>query len=129
MRDTILLVGSSFDRMISLSVALQGKSYDVAVVHAPGNALERAAACALRPQAMLVTLDGTENVVDVRALMSRLPQTRVLVLTPDCPPSAALARIVRSHGGAILSADDADIVVVATLIAMAAAKPVLADAG
>ncbi len=120
MRDEVVLVGSGFDRMIALSVALQGKSFDVTVIHASSNAIGEAKASGLHPTALLVTLDGTENVADARALMSSLPDTHILFVTPERPPSAALARIVRTYGGAILSADDADVVVVATLIAMTA---------
>jgi hypothetical protein len=127
MRDEVVFIGSAFDRMLALSVALQGKNCDVTVIRARKTALGEAMACGLHPTAMLVTLDGTETVTEVRELMSALPETRILCVTPARPPSAALARIVRAHGGAILSADDADVVVVATLIAMSA-KPALVDA-
>lgn len=129
MRDAMMLVGSDFERMIRLSVALHGKSYDVTVIQATSNAVAEATACVFHPKVMLVTLEDGENVADVRALMSSRPETRILFLTPYRPPSAALARIVRSQGGTILSADDADVVVVATLIAMATATSAIADAG
>ena len=118
MRDDIVLVGANLNRMLALSVALQGKSYNVTVIHAEGDALAEAARCPRHPTTMLVALGETENVVDIRALLSSMPDTRMLFLTPDHPPSAALARIVRSFGGAILPDDEADVVIVATVIAM-----------
>ena len=75
------------------------------------------------PKAMLVMLDGSENLVDVRALLSSSPETRFVFIVPQMPPRAALARVVREHGGVILSRSDAPIVVVATLVASLAETP------
>jgi hypothetical protein len=117
MKREIILAGTDLDRLAALSVALSGKQYDVTIVQgqAPVADVLRLQA---RPTALLVALNGSENVVDVRTLVSRLNGAAILLLTPDRPPSAALARIVRSAGGAILPANEPDIVIIATLVAM-----------
>jgi hypothetical protein len=130
MRDEIVLMGSDFGRMIELSAALHGKNYDVTIIHATtSNSVVEATASSIHPRAMLIGLNSSENVADVRALMSGKADTRFLFLTPERPPHAALARVVRSYGGAILSARDANVVVISTLIAMSSRSSAMADAG
>ena len=117
MKREIILAGTDLDRLAALSVALSGKQYDVTIVQG-----QEPVADVLRlqakPTALLVALNGSENVVDVRTLVSRFNGAAILLLTPDRPPSAAFARIVRSAGGAILPVDEPDIVIIATLVAM-----------
>lgn len=113
----IVLAGADLDRLIALSVALGGKQYEVTILQAQEPVSE-----VLRlhriPSSLLVDLTGHENVVELRAMSSQFRGAVMLLLTPDRPPSAAVARIVRSAGGAILCAEEPDVVVVATLIAM-----------
>ena len=72
------------------------------------------------PEAELavIMLDGSENIVELTTLLTSHSATRFVFLAPAFPPSAALARVVASHGGAVLAADETPIVVAATLIAM-----------
>jgi hypothetical protein len=71
----------------------------------------------------LIVLDGTENLADVRSLLAAHRDTRFLFLAPDYPPTAALARVVAAHGGAVLPKSEAPVVVAATLVAMLKASP------
>jgi hypothetical protein len=123
MAGNVILVGDEYEILMELAVGLRGMPYTVNVVQS-----ERPFARALEPvahwpKAMLVTLDGLENVVDVRALLSRSPETRFVFIIPQMPPRAPLARVVREHGGVILSRREAPIVVVATFVALLAEAP------
>jgi hypothetical protein len=123
MAGNVILVGDEYETLMELAVGLRGMPYTVTVVQS-----ERPLARALEPvahwpEAMLVTLDGLENVVDVRALLSRAPETRFVFIIPQMPPRAPLARVVREHGGVILSRGEASIVVVATFVALLAEAP------
>jgi hypothetical protein len=123
MAGSVILVGDEYETLMELAVGLRGMPYTVTVVQS-----ERPLARALEPvahwpEAMLVTLDGLENVVDVRALLSRSPETRFVFIIPQMPPRAPLARVVREHGGVILSRGEASIVVVATFVALLAEAP------
>ncbi|MDE3094770.1 MAG: hypothetical protein KGK07_02065 [Chloroflexota bacterium] len=78
----------------------------------------------LRPAAMVVALDGHANVTDVRELLASGRPTRFVFVVPAMPPPPAVARLVKRHGSTIIGADEAAIVLVATLIALLAAHSV-----
>jgi hypothetical protein len=121
MKNDLVLIGADLDRLVGLSLAIGARTYEVTIVHSDDplvDALNHPGA----PAAMLVSLAGHENVADIRALLSAMPTTRFLLLTPARPPSAALARIVRAHGDVILPVDEPDVVVIATLIAVNARR-------
>jgi len=117
MARNVILVGEDYEILMELAVGLRGTPYAVTVSES-ARPLARASQLVTHwPKAMLVMLDGLENVVDVRALLSSSPETRFVFIVPQMPPRAPLARLVREHGGVILSRGDAPIVVVATLVA------------
>ena len=119
----VILVGDDYETLMRLAVALHGTP-DTLTVAESARPLERALELArLRPRAMLVTLDGTENVVDVRSLLSTSPETGFVLVVPEMPVRAPLARVVKEHEGLLVSRRDAPIVVVATLLALLAAPP------
>ncbi len=119
MKTSLVLVSRSYERLTSLSLRLSGPEHNVTLIHAK-DVLSEASACPVEPNAMLVELQGTENVVALRALLERFETARILFTVPDIPASAAVARLVRSHRGALLSCEEPDIVTTATLISMAA---------
>jgi hypothetical protein len=121
MKSGVVLVGADFDRLLGLSLAIGASAYEVTILRSD-DPLPDARNCPGAPAVMLVSLAGRENVADIRALLSVRSETRFLLLTPDHPPRAALARIVRAHGDVILSVDEPDVVVVATLIAINAKR-------
>jgi hypothetical protein len=82
-----------------------------------------------RPLAMIVSLDGSENVVEIRSLLIAAPDTRFLFLAPQMPPRAPVARILNAHAAAILQQDEPPIVVVSTLVALLSQEHVGGDAG
>jgi CheY-like chemotaxis protein len=123
MAGNLILVGDDYEILMELAVGLRSTPYSVTVAES-----ERPLARALQlvahwPKAMLVMLDGLENVVEVRALLSSSPDTKFVLVVPEMPPHATLARVVREYGGVILSRSDAPIVVVATLVALLARTP------
>jgi CheY-like chemotaxis protein len=120
MAGNVILVGDDSAILMELAVGLRGTPHTVTVAessHPLARALQLAAH---RPTAMLVALDGRENVVDVRLLLASSPETRFVFIVPQMPPRAPLARVVREHGGAIVSGADAPVVVMATFVALLA---------
>jgi hypothetical protein len=123
MAGNVILVGEDYEDLMELAVGLRGTPYAVTVAESARPLVRASQLVAHWPKAMLVMLDGLENVVDVRALLSSSPETRFVFIVPQMPPRAPLARVVREHGGVILSRGDAPIVVVATLVASLAETP------
>ena len=123
MAANVILVGEDYEVLMELAVGLRGTPYAVTVAESARPLARALQLVAHWPRAMLVMLDGSENVVDVRALLSSSPETRFVFVVHQMPPRAPLARVVREHGGVVLSRGDAPIVVVATLVAMLAETP------
>lgn len=120
MRSEVVIVAPPERALMELAVAFRGTPYEVTAVE-PVRLLRTARRLAERhPAAMVVSLEGNENVAELRALLAASPGTRFLFLAPQMPPRAALARAVQASGAAILSAREAPIVIVATTIALLA---------
>jgi hypothetical protein len=116
--DELIIIDNDRQDLMRLVVAFRGTPYRVTAVES-AQPLQAATRLARRePAALVVLLSGRENVVDMRTLVEACRRTRLLFLVAEMPPSAAMARIVRSAGGLILSASESPIVIVATLITM-----------
>jgi hypothetical protein len=96
MNGNVILVGDDYEMLLQLAIGLHGTP-DTVTVAESARPLARALQLVVhRPRAMLVTLDGTESVVDVRGLF------RSRGLGSPRRQSAArapLARVVKEHGG------------------------------
>jgi len=123
MAGNVILVGDDYGILMELAVGLRGTPHTVTVAQSARPLARALQLVAHWPKAMLVTLDGLENVVDVRTLLSSSPETRFVFVVPEMPPRHPLARVVRDYGGVVLSRGDAPIVVVATLVASLAETP------
>jgi hypothetical protein len=121
MRGGILLLGEDLAYLAELSSELRSVSRSVIISAAP-RPVRRALRDVLgEPGAAIVCLDGSENVADVRSLMSANPATTFLFLSQDSPPRASMAHAVHGGGGEILSrAEEPLVVITATLIALMA---------
>ena len=119
-RQSIALVDSDCAELMRLAVAFGQMGYSVSA--AESRAITSTARDIVRtsPAAMVVALSGTENVVEIRELLTTAPTTRFLFLLQDMPPTAALARLINAHGAAALAKDDPSLLVVSTLVAMLA---------
>jgi hypothetical protein len=114
--DQIVVVHNDYAELMKLTVALGAMRYRVTSAHAT-HALRRAVQLArLRPRALVVSLDGTETVTDVRELVETAAPAPALLLSPRMPPRPAMARIVNEQGGAILARGESALVVVSTLV-------------
>jgi len=116
----VVIVDGDDRALFRLATAFQGTPYQITAVE-PARTIRTAMRLAQRsPAAMVVSLEGTENIAEIRALFEASTRTRFLLLVPSMPPSAALSRIVHTCGAGILSSHDAPIVIVASLIALMA---------
>ena len=107
---------------MTLAMRLAATRYPVTVADTALGALRCARRCAeQQPASIVYAMTGLENVVEVRNLIESSPSTRFVLLAPEFPPSAALARIVNARGGVLLWAEESPIVVASTLVAMLAA--------
>jgi DNA-binding NarL/FixJ family response regulator len=116
----IIIVHSDTAALMRLTHALAAMRYNVTAAPA-SRAIDTARRVARRaPDAVVVGLDGDENIAELRALMSASSRTRFVLLLPSMPPRAALSRAVGAHGSAVLARDAAPVVVGATLVALLA---------
>jgi len=122
MAENVVVVDADQTRAMQLAMRLAATHYSVTVADATTSALAAARRYApQRPAAMVCAMTGLENVVEVRSLIESSPATRFVLLAPEFPPSAALARIVNARGGVLLWAEESPVVVASTLVAMLAA--------
>ena len=116
--DEVVIVHTNPRAMMSLSAALAGMRYKVTAVDAR-RAIDAAEPLARRgPLAIIVSLDGSENVVEIRSLLMAAPDTRFLFLASQMPPRAPMARILNAQGATILHQNEAPVVIVSTLVAL-----------
>ena len=119
----VVVVHTDPREMMKLTAALAGMRYKVTAVDAR-RAIDSAQSIApRRALAMIVALDGSENVVEMRALLAAAPSTRVLFLTPQMPPRAPIARILNTHGATMLHEAEPPVVIVSTLVALLSRQP------
>jgi hypothetical protein len=116
--DEIVVVHTDQRALMDLTAALAGMRYKVVAIDAMRAIRTAERVAARQPVAMILSLDGKENVAEIRALTETAPETKFLFLVPQMPPRAAVARIVNAHGSAILGHDEPAIVVVGTLVAL-----------
>jgi hypothetical protein len=116
--DEVIIIESDRRDLMELVVAFRGTPYRVTAVESVAPLRAAREMAPRSAAALIIKLDGKENVVEVRGLIESCTGTRLLFLVPDMPPSAAIARMVRASGGALLAASEAGIVIVATLIGM-----------
>lgn len=119
-RQSIAIVAHDDAKLMRLVVAFGQMGYSVSA--SESHAIMGTARDVVRtsPAAMVVVLAGTENIVEIRELLTAGPATRFLFLMPDMPPTAALARLLNAHGAAVLARDDPSLVIVSTLVALLA---------
>jgi len=120
MSSEVVILSSDQAALMELTVAFQGAPYDITAVESVRTMPTATRLAQRHPAAMVVSLDGNENLTEIRALLLASPITRFLFLVPGMPPSAALSRVVNASGASILAAAEASIVVVATLVALLA---------
>jgi hypothetical protein len=118
----ILLLGDDLGYLSELSNELRAVSRTVtisAVPHAVRHALQAGLGEA---EAVVVCLEGTENVGDVRSLLDGHLGTTFLFLSRTAPPRSALAHAIHAGGAGIIPRQEGPVVVAATLIALLAQK-------
>ena len=121
MRTSIVIFSPFLGRLAALALRLKSPECATTLVHTD-RPLDEARTCELRPDVMLVDLRGVEHIAAVRGLLEEFPTTRILFALPDMPPSAAMARVVGKHGGALLGVDDDVVLTTAMLVAMGAQR-------
>lgn len=113
----IRIITSDAAFAMSVAVSLRSTPYQLTVIDRRSSRLSSATSHAAPPAAAVVELTG-ETVVEMRELLRSWHAVRCLFVVRDMPLGAPLARIVKQHGGAILSKDEPPIVITARLIAM-----------
>lgn len=118
MTDEIVIVGADMDAVMALAVAFHGMrcAINVSASERPMKAAARLTAG--RQAASIVWLTGSEDVVEVRSFLASRSGCATLLLAPSMPPSAALARVVRTHDADIIGASESPVVIAAKLVAM-----------
>jgi hypothetical protein len=122
MPHAVVLVGPALGALMRLALPFSEMRYGVTTIEAerPLRAAQRWLRTA--PAAMIIVLDGDENIADVRTVLDASNDARCLFLIPDLPPRAALARVVSAHGGAIVGSEESAAVIAGTLVALLAGR-------
>ena len=122
MTEEVIIVERSGQALMDLVLAFRGTPYEITAVESD-RPLQAATRVAPRhPAAIVVALEGTENVVEVRGMLDAAEPSRVLFLVPAMPPRPAMARIVNDRSGAILARGESPLVVVSTLVSLVAQR-------
>ena len=118
MRAEVLLAGNDLSALVRIMVELGPSSIRPTIVEArrPLRALTRAPADSA--DIGIVALDGRENVGELYELFRSHPGTRFVLLAPNYPPDAALARAAQKHRSVFLSQREPSVVVAATVVAL-----------
>ena len=115
-RPHVALAGPDLTAMLELSAQL-GVSMSPTVIEAP-QPVQSLLRQPVHAAAVVLQLTGSENVVDLRALLQSHQGIRFMFLAPSFPPHAAVARIIAEYGGTVLPAQGASIIAAATLVAL-----------
>lgn len=118
--EEIVVVHSDYSGLMKLTVALGEMRYRVTSAESKTALRTARRMTAIDPAAMIIALDGTENVAEIRELLAMSGRTKFVFLADAMPPHAALARVVNGHGSTIISRDEAPVVIVSTLVALLA---------
>jgi hypothetical protein len=117
MNPTVVIAGSDLVRLVGLAVGL-GATGAPTMIETP----DPVARLTTRPlhfgDAAVLLLTGRENIGDLLAMFKANAGVRSVLLSPACPPHAAVARVVAQHNGAVLPATESPVVIAATLIAL-----------
>jgi hypothetical protein len=121
MPSDVLLLGEDLAFLTQLSNDLGSVSRSVVLSTGPRPVRRALTGMIGDPQAVVVCLDGSENVADVRSLMGAHPGAAFLFLSEASPPRSSMAHAIRACGGQVLSRQENSIIIAAMLIAMLAA--------
>ncbi len=116
----VMVIGPDLGRVMSLATGFPEMPLVTTMIETARPVVRLLASTAGRPDAAIVWLTDHDNVVDIRTVVRRWPDTRFLFLTAVFPPSPAMSRIIRSSGGVALSESESNVVIMATLLALLA---------
>ena len=119
-RGEVVIVHHDDEALMTLAVAFSDGPYEITVTDAADTLVRARHLVTRHPVAMIVALRGDELLPDVRSLLTISKDTRFLFLAPRVPPHAALARVVKEHGSAILGRYEPLVLIVATVVGLLA---------
>ena len=120
MRPSVLLAGEDIAALAAITIVLDPRSLALHLVETPGTLRPLTSASLLHVDLAVMALDGSENIVEMTTILETHRATRFVFLTPDYPPSPAMARVCTRHGAVLFSIDEEAVVVGATIVAMLA---------
>jgi ActR/RegA family two-component response regulator len=124
MRPSLLLTGEDIAALAAITAVLDPRSIATHLVEMPRALRHLARAPLPRVDVVVLALDGSENIAEMRTILDMHPDARFVFLTPDYPPSPAVARVCAQHGAVVFPCEEEPIVVGATIVAMLATRHV-----
>jgi hypothetical protein len=116
MRNHVQIVGESLSKISGLAFLFNTSEFAVTVSETASPFDYLLTALPRRPEALIVSLTGRENIADLLSLHAGYPESAFVFLARQFPPSAAAARVVARHGGAILRETESPLVIAATMV-------------
>jgi hypothetical protein len=124
MKNHFQIVGESLSEISGLAFLFNTNEFAVTVSQAPSPSDYLLTPSPRRPEALIVSLTGSESIADVLSLHASYPESAIVFLARQFPPSAAAARVVARHGGVILRVTESPLVIAATMIMLLAQRRV-----
>jgi len=120
MKPSILLAGEDIAALAAVTTVIDPRSVSTHLVATPRALRDLASASLPRIHVVVLALDGSENIAEMRTILDTHPGSRFVFLTPEYPPAPAVARVCAQHGAVLFPCEEEPIVVGATIVAMLA---------
>jgi hypothetical protein len=118
MKPSVLLAGGEIAPLAAIVAVLDPRSVATHLVATP-RALRHLATAALpRVDVVVMALDGSENVAEMRTILEGHEATRFIFLAPAYPPAPAMARVCSQSGATVFPKDEDPVVLAASVVAM-----------
>ena len=118
MKPSVLLVGGEIAPLAAIVAVLDPRSVATHLVATPRALRHLATASLPRVDLVVMILDGSENVAEMRTILECHDSTRFIFLAPSYPPAPAMARVCSQYGGTVYPVGEDPVVLAASVVAM-----------
>jgi hypothetical protein len=122
MKPSVLLAGREIAPLAAIVAVLDPRSVATHLVATPRALRHLATASLPRVDVVVMMLDGSENVAEMRTILECHEATRFIFLAPSYPPAPAMARVCSQYGGTVYPVDEEPVVLAAGVVAMLALR-------
>ena len=122
MKPSILLAGEEIAALAAITAVLDPRSIATHLLETPRALRYLARAPLPRVDVVVLALDGSENIAEMRTILETHAGVRFVFLAAHYPPSPAVARVCAQHSAVVFLREEDAIVVGVTIVAILAAR-------